>query len=216
MLKKTIYPKTTRLGKDTSGVLITEKLDGANLSFLKRHDDDELYIAQRNIIFTLEELLSDDKVIEQKLYKNLKPWLSEHGEDLKERLNNGSAICGEWLGMGGKINYKERLDKLFYMYAKANVKEDFGLYNIYYDHTLFNYPFVDQEFPTYIGRVPAIEALSEFPTVEKMDYLYKVYVKQLNNYHDTEQRVEGFCITDGETIRKYVRLKNGKLTEHTV
>ena len=35
MLKKTIYPKTTRLGKDTSGVLITEKLDGANLSFLK-------------------------------------------------------------------------------------------------------------------------------------------------------------------------------------
>lgn len=216
MLKKTIYPKTTRLGKDTSGVLITEKLDGANLSFLKRHDDDELYIAQRNIIFTLEELLSDDKVIEQKLYKNLKPWLSEHGEDLKERLNNGSAICGEWLGMGGKINYKERLDKLFYMYAKANVKEDFGLYNIYYDHTLFNYPFVDQEFPTYIGRVPAIEALSEFPTVEKMDYLYKVYVKQLNTYHDTEQRVEGFCVTDGETIRKYVRLKNGKLTEHTV
>ena len=216
MLKKTIYPKTTRLGKDTSGVLITEKLDGANLSFLKRHDDDELYIAQRNIIFTLEELLSNDKVIEQKLYKNLKPWLSEHGEDLKERLNNGSAICGEWLGMGGKINYKERLDKLFYMYAKANVKEDFGLYNIYYDHTLFNYPFVDQEFPTYIGRVPAIEALSEFPTVEKMDYLYKVYVKQLNNYHDTEQRVEGFCVTDGETIRKYVRLKNGKLTEHTV
>ena len=216
MLKKTIYPKTTRLGKDTSGVLITEKLDGANLSFLKRHDDDELYIAQRNIIFTLEELLSNDKVIEQKLYKNLKPWLSEHGEDLKERLNNGSAICGEWLGMGGKINYKERLDKLFYMYAKANVKEDFGLYNIYYDHTLFNYPFVDQEFPTYIGRVPAIEALSEFPTVEKMDYLYKVYVKQLNTYHDTEQRVEGFCVTDGETIRKYVRLKNGKLTEHTV
>ena len=216
MLKKTIYPKTTRLGKDTSGVLITEKLDGANLSLLKRHDDDELYIAQRNIIFTLEELLSDDKVIEQKLYKNLKPWLSEHGEDLKERLNNGSAICGEWLGMGGKINYKERLDKLFYMYAKANVKEDFGLYNIYYDHTLFNYPFVDQEFPTYIGRVPAIEALSEFPTVEKMDYLYKVYVKQLNDYHDTEQRVEGFCATDGETIRKYVRLKNGKLTEHTV
>ena len=216
MLKKTIYPKTTRLGKDTSGVLITEKLDGANLSFLKRQDDDELYIAQRNIIFTLEELLSDDKVIEQKLYKNLKPWLSEHGEDLKERLNNGSAICGEWLGMGGKINYKERLDKLFYMYAKANVKEDFGLYNIYYDHTLFNYPFVDQEFPTYIGRVPAIEALSEFPTVEKMDYLYKVYVKQLNTYHDTEQRVEGFCVTDGETIRKYVRLKNGKLTEHTV
>lgn len=216
MLKKTIYPKTTRLGKDTSGVLITEKLDGANLSFLKRHDDDELYIAQRNIIFTLEELLSDDKVIEQKLYKNLKPWLAEHGEDLKARLNNGSAICGEWLGMGGKINYKERLDKLFYMYAKANVKEDFGLYNIYYDHTLFNYPFVDQEFPTYIGRVPAIEALSEFPTVEKMDYLYKVYVKQLNTYHDTEQRVEGFCVTDGETIRKYVRLKNGKLTEHTV
>ena len=216
MLKKTIYPKTTRLGKDTSDVLITEKLDGANLSFLKRHDDDELYIAQRNIIFTLEELLSDDKVIEQKLYKNLKPWLSEHGEDLKERLNNGSAICGEWLGMGGKINYKERLDKLFYMYAKANVKEDFGLYNIYYDHTLFNYPFVDQEFPTYIGRVPAIEFMSEFPTVEKMDYLYKVYVKQLNAYHDTEQRVEGFCATDGETIRKYVRLKNGKLTEHTV
>lgn len=216
MLKKTVYPKTTRLGKDTSGVLITEKLDGANLSFLKRHDDDELYIAQRNIIFTLEEVLSDDKDIEQKLYKNLKPWLTEHGEELKERLNNGSAICGEWLGMGGKINYKERLAKLFYMYAKANVKEDFGLYNIYYDHTLFNYPFVVREFPTYIGRVPLVERFSEFPTVEKMDYLYKVYVEQLNDYRDTEQRVEGFCVTDGETIRKYVRLKNGKLTEHTV
>lgn len=216
MLKKTIYPKTTRLGKDTSGVLVTEKLDGSNLTFLKRHDDDELYIAQRNIIFTLEELLSDDKEIEQKLYKNLKPWLAEHGEDLKSRLNNGSAICGEWLGMGGKINYKERLDKLFYMYAKANVKEDFGLYNIYYNHTLFNYPFVVREFPTYIGRVPIVETLSEFPTVEEMDYLYNVYVEQLNTYRDTEQRVEGFCVTDGETIRKYVRLKNGKLTEHTV
>lgn len=216
MLKKTIYPKTTRLGKDTSGVLITEKLDGSNLTFLKRHDDDELYIAQRNIIFTLEELLSDDKDIEQKLYKNLKPWLAEHGEDLKSRLNNGSAICGEWLGMGGKINYKERLDKIFYMYAKANVKENFGLYNIYYNHTLFNYPFVVREFPTYIGRVPIVETLSEFPTVEEMDYLYNVYVEQLNTYRDTEQRVEGFCVTDGETIRKYVRLKNGKLTEHTV
>lgn len=216
MLKKTVYPKTTRLGKDTSGVLVTEKLDGSNLAFLKRHDDDELYIAQRNIIFTLEEILSDDKEIEQKLYKNLKPWLAEHGEELKARLNNGSAICGEWLGMGGKINYKERLDKLFYMYAKANVKEDFGLYNIYYDHTLFNYPFVVREFPTYIGRVPLVERFSEFPTVEKMDYLYEVYVEQLNTYRDTEQRVEGFCITDGETIRKYVRLKNGKLTEHIV
>lgn len=216
MLKKTVYPKTTRLGKDTSGVLITEKLDGSNLTFLKRHDDDELYIAQRNIIFTLEELLSDNKEIEQKLYKNLKPWLAEHGEDLKERLHAGSAICGEWLGMGGKINYKERLYKLFYMYAKANVKEDFGLYSIYYDHSLFNYPFVDQEFPTYIGRVPIVETVSTFPTLEKMDNLYEEYKEQLNAYHDTEQRVEGFCVTDGETVRKYVRLKNGKLTEHTV
>lgn len=216
MLKKTIYPKTTRLGKDTSGVLITEKLDGSNLTFLKRHDDDELYIAQRNIIFTLEELLSDDKEIEQKLYKNLKPWLAEHGEDLKERLNNGSAICGEWLGMGGKINYKERLDKLFYMYAKANVKEDFGLYNIYYDLDLFKYPFVEGGFPPYIDVAPLVKVLSEFPSVIKMDNFYEDYLELLEEEYGKEQKVEGFCVTDGETIRKYVRLKNGKLTEHKV
>ena len=35
MIRKRLYPKTTRLGKDKVEVKITEKLDGSNLTFFK-------------------------------------------------------------------------------------------------------------------------------------------------------------------------------------
>ena len=35
-------------------------------------------------------------------------------------------------------------------------------------------------------------------------------------YHDKEQKVAGSYVTSWESIRKYVQLENGKLTEHTV
>lgn len=36
MIKKSIYPKTKRLGKENSVITITEKLDGSNLAFFKK------------------------------------------------------------------------------------------------------------------------------------------------------------------------------------
>lgn len=40
----TLYPKTTRMGKEKSQ--LTEKLDGSNLGFFKLNN--KVYVAQRN------------------------------------------------------------------------------------------------------------------------------------------------------------------------
>ena len=67
MIKKTIYTKTQR----TTGlnkIIITEKIDGSNLTFFKYKD--ELYFAQRNFIFNLSEL-EEMKQMEIKKAKTL-------------------------------------------------------------------------------------------------------------------------------------------------
>ena len=74
----------------------------------------------------------------QMLYKGLKGWLDENGEDLKNRLMEGSGLFGEWIGMG-KIKYPD-LDKKVYMFAKANYDKG-EIKNLYYEHGLFKYPF---------------------------------------------------------------------------
>ena len=43
MIKKSIYPKTKRIG-DANTVVITEKLDGSNLAFFKK--DGVIYIVK--------------------------------------------------------------------------------------------------------------------------------------------------------------------------
>lgn len=85
MIKKTLYPKTRRV-KLKSKVVITEKLDGSNIGFFKVNG--ELLIAQRNNVFSMSEL--EDNI--QMLYRGLKGWIDENGENLKNSLIEGSGF----------------------------------------------------------------------------------------------------------------------------
>ncbi len=201
MLKKEIYPKTKRLSCNGDKVYITEKLDGSNLCIFKK--DDTIYIAQRNNIFLIDELEEVKGII----YKGLYQWLIDNKEVFND-LHNNSAICGEWLGMG-KIKYPvDEFDKRFYMFAKANVDENFNLYNLIYEHELFIYPFQSQEIPKCIGIVPEVTYLVNLPNKEQLDSIYQKYCDKVS------RNVEGFVINYKNIITKYVRMKNGKLQEH--
>ena len=158
MIKKCIYPKTERVKVEQSNVCeVTEKLDGSNMCIFKKNDI--LHIAQRNNIFSIEEL----EEVKEKLYSGLYAWLVEHKEVLEKELRNDSCICGEWLGMG-KLKYDVgEFDKRYYMFAKANINDDLELYNIYYYHALFKYPFNSLEIPSFIGVVPVAYELGIVP-----------------------------------------------------
>lgn len=202
MIKKEIYPKTKRVSCSGDRVYLTEKLDGSNLVFFKK--DDELYIAQRKNIFKITEL----EDVKDVLYKGLYQWLNDNKDVLIEEIHNDSAICGEWLGMG-KIKYTiNEFDKKWYMFAKANIDDEFNLYNLNYEHSLFVYPFVSQEIPKFIGVVPEVVELNVLPTKEHLDSIYEKYCAKVN------RNVEGFVINYKNIITKYVRMKNGKLQEH--
>ena len=203
MIKKCIYPKTERVKVNQDKVCeVTEKLDGSNLCILKK--ENQLYIAQRNNIFSIEEI----EEVKDKLYSGLYAWLLEHKEVLQKELRNDSCICGEWLGMG-KLKYDfGEFDKRYYMFAKANVNDDFSLYNMYYYHELFKYPFESLEVPIFIGIVPVAYELDYIPNKEALDILYEKYSNEVN------RNVEGFVVNYNNKITKYVRMKNGKLQEH--
>ena len=198
MIKKTLYPKTKRV-QNKNKVVITEKLDGSNIGFFKVNE--ELIIAQRNNIIQLSEIEEN----KQMLYKGLKGWLEENGEDLKDRLIEGSGFFGEWMGMG-KIKYPE-LEKKVYMLAKENYDKG-EIKNLYYEHELFKFPFENQEFPEYIGIVPVVEECENFPNVNTLNMYYDLYKNVV------ERNVEGFIIAQNNNVNKYVRMKNGKLEEH--
>lgn len=199
-MKKRLYPKTKRVSKNTAGLYITEKLDGSNIGFFNLNG--ELIIATRNNVFSYSEL---DKH-ENFLYKGMKGWLEENAIDLVTSLYPTSGFFGEWIGMG-KIKYPD-LGKRVYMFAKANLNEDFTIKNLYYDPRLFKYPFVDQNTPNFIDSVPLVKELDIYPSVEYLDELYKEYE------HTVCRNVEGFVVNNNNTIQKYVRMKNGKLTPH--
>ena len=201
MIKKSIYPKTKRVSCGRKLIQITEKLDGSNLCIFRK--DEELYIAQRNTIIKWDEL-EENKGL---LYKGLYAWLTENAYEL-DKIRDNSVVCGEWIGMG-KLKYSvDEFDKRFYMFAKANIDEDFNLYNIYYDHELFIYPFGDCEIPKCIGVVPVAYELPYYPDKENLDTLYTRYCEKVN------RDVEGFVVNIDNHIQKYVRMKNGKLQEH--
>ena len=204
MIKKEIYPKTKRIAIDGFKIQLTEKLDGSNLAIFKK--DEKLYIAQRKNIYSLEELEEAKSII----YKGLYEWLKTNGEYLKEHLMNNSCLCGEWLGMG-QIKYTiDEFDKRFYMFAKANIDEDFNLYNIMYEHNLFIYPFDNQEMPKFIGEVPIIADIKVTPDKKMLDSIYSKYCEKVGN-----RNVEGIVINCNNLITKYVRMKSGKLIEYS-
>ncbi len=205
MVKKEIYPKTKRLNCEGESIYVTEKLDGSNLAFFKLNG--ELYFAQRNNIIAYSEYNAEgfDK---QKLYKGLAGWLDINGANLKEELHEGSAICGEWLGMG-QIKYDVGdFEHRWYMFAKANVSEDFSLSNLMYDHNLFIYPFISEAIPNYFGVVPRVTELKVLPNAAHLDSLYDKYTEKVGRH------VEGFVLNYNNYINKYVRMKNGKLKDH--
>lgn len=202
-MKKSIYPKTERVKVEQKDICqLTEKLDGSNLCILKKNNT--LYFAQRNNIFSLEEL-HDNKNL---LYKGLLQWIDEHKDYLLEQLHDNSVLCGEWLGMGNIKYDKEEFDKRFYMFAKANITDNFDLINIYYYHHLFIYPFKNQVIPDFIGVVPVIEESHVIPNKKELDVIY------FNYCHKVERNVEGIVVNYQNRITKYVRMKNGKIQEH--
>lgn len=202
MIKKEIYPKTKRVSCKGDKVYITEKLDGSNLVIFKK--DDELYIAQRKNIFKINEL----EEVKGILYKGLYQWLVDNKDVLINELHDNSAICGEWLGMGCLKYTIDEFDKRWYMFAKANIDDEFNLYNLNYDHSLFIYPFISQEIPNFIGIVPEVVELKVLPDKEHLDSIYEKYCNKVN------RNVEGFVVNYKNIITKYVRMKNGKLQEH--
>ena len=203
MIKNCIYPKTERVKVEQSNVCeVTEKLDGSILCIFKKND--VLHIAQRNNVFSIEEI----EDVKDKLYSGLYAWLLEHKEVLEKELRNDSCICGEWLGMRKLKSDVGEFDKRYYMFAKANINDDFELYNIYYYHELFKYPFESLEIPSFIGIVPVAYELGIVPDKEKLDELYEKYCQKVN------RNVEGFVVNYSNHITKYVRMKNGKLQEH--
>ena len=200
VIKKEIYPKTERVKCEGDKLYVTEKLDGSNLVFFKK--DDILYIAMRNNIIPINEL-EENKGI---LYKGLYEWIKDNINELD--LHNESAICGEWLGMG-KLKYDVgEFDKRYYLFAKANIDDDYNLYNLIYDHDLLIYPFVKGSIPKCIGIVPEVATLNVLPNKEHLDSLYEKYTDKV------KRNVEGFVVNYKNVISKYVRMKNGKLQEH--
>lgn len=202
MIKKEIYPKTQRVKCAGDKIQITEKLDGSNLCIFKK--DDICYLAQRNNIFIFDELEEN----KDKLYKGVYQWILDNKKVFEDNLLNDAVICGEWLGMG-QIKYTiDKFDKRLYMFAKANIDDEFNLYNIIYDHNLFIYPFENQEIPHIIGIVPVVAELTIIPNKEYLDNIYEKYcIKE-------DRKVEGFVLNYRNIISKYVRMKNGKLREH--
>ena len=203
MLNMQLYPKAKRIGLNPN-IMITEKLDGSNLGFFKKNG--ELYIAQRSTVYRLSELSE----MQDKSYKGLYGWLTENGVTLQESLNEGSCIFGEWIGMG-KLKYPS-LDHRFYMFAKANIDEDFNVTKLQYNQDNFIYPFVDTLIPTFIAFVPLVLTNGGFNSLS-IEFLNQLYIDYSN---EVGRNVEGFVVNFNGSIQKYVRMKNGTLTEHQV
>ena len=204
MIKKEIYPKTQRLKCSGEKIYITEKLDGSNLVFFKKNDI--IHIAQRKNIYTINDI--ENSEVKGIMYKGLYQWLIDNKAILEEELLENSVICGEWLGMGCLKYSVDEFDKRWYMFAKANIDDEYNLYNIIYDHNLFKYPFKNQMIPKFIGVVPEVVELNVLPNKEYLDSIYEKYCKKVN------RNVEGFVVNYNNIISKYVRMKNGKLKEH--
>lgn len=205
IIKRKLYPRTERLGNSTTDVVVTEKLDGSNLAIGKYKGD--IYVATRNNIFKARDYKEEE--VKRVIYKGFEGWLDEHLDTLEEKVNEGSWMVGEWIGMA---HIKYPFNFTFNMFAKANVEGEMESFRaINYNRNLFKYVFVDQEIPDFIRLVPVVATYPVEPTVEEMDKLYDSYSKEKKEEH----QVEGFIVILNErTIKKYVRLKRGALQDH--
>ncbi len=193
-MKKTLYPKTKRIWD--SNITITEKLDGSNLWIFNLGW--ELIIAQRNNVFKLSELIKENA------YEWLRWWIEENKDELL--FQDWSWVFWEWIWMWC-IWYWEALDKKFYIFAKANINEEFEVRNILYKESLFIYPFINQEIPECMW---VVEIIYEWKALW-IDWLNEFY----DNYCGRVNRiVEWFIINSQWSILKYVRFKGWKLTNH--
>ena len=211
MIKKQLFPKTVRFNEEARGYQITEKMDGANLGIGKFNG--ELVIAQREIIFSVEEAKTG-KVEGIEIYKGFPKWIAEHEEFLKENIYEGSIVFGEWLELG-KIHYeKEKFPKRFLIFAKGRFEsktiEESSIVNLNFNLNLIHYVFVKQEIPYFIETVPLVESKVKNVSLDYLNQLYSEYSEKVG------RKVEGFVILDllSGIQTKYVRLKRGKLTEH--
>lgn len=193
MIKKTLYPKTKRLWI-WEDVTITEKLDWSNLWFFNLWW--ELYIAQRNNIYKASEIYKDIA------YK----WLIWRLEENKIELNEWSCIFWERIGMW---YLKYNFDNRFFMFAKANINEDYEVYNINYIRKYFVFSFINQEIPDFISVVPTVASNIEI-NMANLDKLYDEYSKEV--WRD----VEWFVINYWNSVKKYIRHKEWKIQPHKV
>lgn len=209
--KKTLYPKTQRFNDNLAYWQITEKLDGSNLTLFKHGG--ELWVGTRNYVFCYEDIESKNDIG----YDGLYGWLKEHADDIKDFLEEDEAICGEWIGMG-KIKYRDALEHKLYVFGRGKVvvdleKDLFKLVaidrNVYYlEDWLYSTNVCE-----YMGVVPCVlqfESIGNDDCTSILDDLYEKYKFKVG------RDVEGFVITNPYTGQpfKYVRLKNGKLTQH--
>lgn len=209
--KKTLYPKTQRFNDNLSYWQITEKLDGSNLTLFKYGG--ELWIGTRNYVFCYEDVESKSDIG----YDGLYGWLKEHADDIKNFLEEEEAICGEWIGMG-KIKYRDALKHKFYVFGRGKIvvdleKDLFKLVAINRNVSCLEDWLYSTDVCEYMGVVPCVselESVSNKHYTSVLDNLYERYVYKVRRY------VEGFVITNLYTGQpfKYVRLKNGKLTQH--
>lgn len=207
MINKMLYPKTTRVGKNNSDIVITEKLDGSNLGFFAINN--ELYIAMRNNIIAwndVKEGTKDRELITN--YKGLLPFLETNADWLAHNIYDKSVVFGEWMGMG-KLKYNNSVPR-FNIFAKARIVDaNYNIGSLNWDLNLLKYVFNDKVIPEDIlSIVPLVGIFEHNLTIAELDELYDDYSKRKN------RNVEGFVIRRGMSIEKYVRMKNGKLEAH--
>lgn len=207
MIKRTLYPETPRIPEKTNNCVVTEKMDGENLTILKYNG--ELLIAQRNKIFNKDEVFGDGNIG----YKGLKGWAREHWEWFDMYLNDNTALCGEWMAGRAKSYPPEVVDKKFYIFATAKVMPGLNLWDFdYYREHVDNAFRISEEFLdlNWLGFVPFAAICTAFPSKEDLDEFYDEYCEDVGG-----RKVEGFVINTNNMIHKYVRMKNGEVVEYS-
>lgn len=181
MQKKSLYGKTSRLSKQ---IVVTEKLDGSNLIFLKK--DGKIHVATRNYIYPLEGI----EQYKDRLYKGLCEWLQENKFDMPE----GTVLMGEWMGMGRK--YKRQFKK-FNLFAVGKYQND-QLIETIYDIDLV-------QLPEFMGKVPVVQVDADIRNLQEIldDYRKKV-----------DDEVEGLIVQISPyTVVKYLEKEIPKIRQ---